>query len=64
LGINKLILPYDDQLSTWQNVFYFIDAARKAEKEGPFLHHLVASSLTLRFPENKINNDTYDASKA
>jgi hypothetical protein len=64
MSFKKLILSYDHKLSTWQNVFHFLEIARKEEKEGPFVHHMVASTLKLRFPETKINNDTYDASKA
>lgn len=53
---------YDPSKSTWQYVRDLLNLARDTGKEGPIAQYLVGAKLQLRFPNEKIRNESYSTS--
>jgi hypothetical protein len=55
----RLKMVYDTTKSTWQTVYDLLKLARETGKEGPVAQHLVGAKLQLRFPDQKIGNESF-----
>lgn len=55
----RLKIPYDSAKTTWQAIFDLLQTARETNKEGPVAQYLIGAKLQIRFPDHKIENQSY-----
>lgn len=55
----RLRVVYDPSKSTWSSVHDLLNIARDNGKEGPVAQYLVGAKLELRFPQIRVENDSY-----
>ena len=55
----RIHFVYDPTKTTRQLINEILQVARETGKEGPVAQHLVGAKLQLRFPTEKISNESY-----
>ena len=57
--LQRIQIKYERSKSIWQSIFDWLEAARQSGKEGPVSQYLVGAKLQLRFPDDKITNESF-----
>jgi hypothetical protein len=57
----RLEFAFDPSKSTWQIIHELLATARENGKEGPVAQYLVGAKLQIRFPDKKVQNESYSS---